>query len=119
MLFNSIDFWIFFPVVTLIYAVIPRKIRCLWLLIASYYFYMCWNAGYAVLIAFSTCITYAAGLMIEKLERLPLDKEMIALESGITLQADGVKDNRIVKVLLTLPESSGQTEETAAESSSY
>ena len=52
----------------MIYAIIPKKIRCLWLLIASYYFYMCWNARYAVLIAFSTFITYVAGLLIEKLE---------------------------------------------------
>ena len=68
MFFNSIDFLIFFPVVTLIYMIIPKKLRCLWLLIASYYFYMCWNAGYAVLIAFSTFVTYAVGLLIERLE---------------------------------------------------
>ncbi len=68
MLFNSIDFWIFFPAVTLVYAVVPRKLRCLWLLIASYYFYMCWNIKYAALIAISTIVTYAAGLLIEKLE---------------------------------------------------
>ena len=43
------------------------------------------------------------GLIIEKLERLPLDKESIELDNGITLQADGVQDNRIVKVLITLP----------------
>ncbi len=68
MIFNSIDFWIFFPIVTLIYAVIPRKLRCVWLLVASYYFYMCWNAKYAALIVFSTVVTYAAGLLIEKLK---------------------------------------------------
>ena len=77
MLFNSIDFLIFFPVVTLIYAVIPKRIRCLWLLIASYYFYMCWNAGYAVLIALSTFITYAAGLLIEKLENRAAKKWVV------------------------------------------
>lgn len=43
------------------------------------------------------------GLMIENLERLPQDGETIVLDNGITLQADGVQDNRIVKVLLTLP----------------
>ena len=68
MLFNSINFLIFFPVVTLIYAIVPKRIRCFWLLIASYYFYMCWNARYAILIAISTFITYAAGLLTEKLE---------------------------------------------------
>ena len=43
------------------------------------------------------------GLIIEKLERLPQDKESIELDNGIILQADGVQDNRIVKVLITLP----------------
>lgn len=66
MLFNSIDFMIFFPVVTMIYFVIPRKIRYLWLLAASYYFYMSWNPKYAVLMLLSTVITYASGLLIEK-----------------------------------------------------
>ena len=56
------------------------------------------------------------GLMIEQLERLPQDKEAIVLENGISLQAEGVQDNRIVKVLLTLPAQNEQTEETPAES---
>lgn len=43
------------------------------------------------------------GLILEKLNRLPQDQETIELENGITLQACGVQDNRIVKVLITLP----------------
>lgn len=44
------------------------------------------------------------GLMIEQLERLPEDGESILLEeSGITLKAVGVQDNRIRKVLIMLP----------------
>lgn len=43
------------------------------------------------------------GLIIEKLERLPQDQETIVLDNGISLLADGIKDNRIVKVLITLP----------------
>ena len=54
MLFNSYQFLIFFPVVVLLYYVIPQKIRYLWLLAASYYFYMCWNAKYALLLLVST-----------------------------------------------------------------
>ncbi len=65
MVFNSIDFLVFFPIVTVIFFVIPKKARTLWLLTASYYFYMSWNPGYAVLIALSTIITYASGLLIE------------------------------------------------------
>lgn len=66
MLFNSGKFLIFFPIVTLIYFILPKKIRQYWLLIASWYFYMCWNAGYIVLILYSTVITYISGLLIEK-----------------------------------------------------
>ncbi len=66
MLFNSIEFLIFFPVVTLLYFAIPHKVRYIWLLLASYFFYMCWNPKYALLMGFSTISTYFAGLMIEK-----------------------------------------------------
>lgn len=66
MLFNSIEFLIFFPIVVIIYLIIPKRIRYLWLLIASYYFYMNWNEQYAILIAISTLITYVCGLVIEQ-----------------------------------------------------
>ncbi len=66
MLFNSFDFLIFFPVVVLIYFIIPKKVRYIWLLISSYYFYMCWNAKYALLIAISTLITWISGLLLSK-----------------------------------------------------
>lgn len=64
MLFNSIDFLIFFPIVVLLYYCIPHKFRYIWLLISSYYFYMCWNVKYALLLLLSTAITYASGLLI-------------------------------------------------------
>ena len=44
------------------------------------------------------------GLIIEQLERIPDDKESIQLENGIVLQAQGIAKNRILKVLITLPE---------------
>lgn len=66
MLFNSLHFLIFFPVVTLVYFIIPKKLRYLWLLAASYYFYMCWNAKYALLIAFSTAVTWFSGFLLGK-----------------------------------------------------
>lgn len=66
MLFNSIEFMVFFPVVLFIYFIIPRKLRSLWMLVASYYFYMSWNPQYAILIALSTVFTYAGGILVEK-----------------------------------------------------
>ena len=68
MLFNSFSFIIFFPIVTLLYFVIPHKFRYIWLLIASYYFYMNWNAVYVLLLLASTVITYTGGLLIDAAE---------------------------------------------------
>lgn len=65
MLFNSISFLLFFPIVVIIYFIIPRKIRYIWLLVASYYFYMSWNPKYALLMGLSTIITYLSGILIE------------------------------------------------------
>ena len=65
MLFNSIDFLIFFPVVVLVYFILPKKIKYIWLLIASYYFYMGWNAKYALLLFFSTAVTYLSGVAMD------------------------------------------------------
>ncbi len=55
------------------------------------------------------------GLIIEKLERLPQDNESIELDNGIELQAKGVQDNRIVKVLITLPSTVEPAEEETPE----
>lgn len=65
MLFNSLNFLIFFPLVVLVYYILPGRVKKFWLLAASYYFYMCWNARYALLILLSTVITYASGLLME------------------------------------------------------
>ncbi len=69
MLFNSIEFLIFFPIVLLIYFVVPQKAKNLWLLAASYYFYMCWNAKYVLLLLFSTLVTYTGGLCMETVKQ--------------------------------------------------
>lgn len=44
------------------------------------------------------------GLIIESLDRLPDDKEEVTLPNGIRLQVEGVAQNRISKVILTLPD---------------
>ena len=66
MLFNSFAFLIFFPLVCLIYFILPYKYRWAFLLVASYYFYMNWKPVYAVLIFSSTIITYYSAIFIEK-----------------------------------------------------
>ena len=68
MLFNSISFAIFFPVVTLLYFVLPYGYRNLLLLIASCFFYMFFKPIYILILFFTIVIDYWAGLLIEKAE---------------------------------------------------
>lgn len=68
MLFNSMHFLFFFPIVVIAYYMMPKNLKNFWLLVASYYFYMCWNAKYALLILTSTFVTYISGLLLEKIK---------------------------------------------------
>ena len=79
MLFNSISFLIFFPVVVILYFVIPKKIKKVWLLLASYFFYMSWNAKYGLLIAFSTVVTYLCARLIDASDKGAVRKLILAL----------------------------------------
>ncbi len=51
------------------------------------------------------------GIIIESLDRLPEDGEEVTLENGIRLKVQGIEQNRIVKVLMTLPEKSENEED--------
>lgn len=69
MLFNSLIFLVFFPLVCMVYFCIPSKhlmARNSFLLIASYFFYMNWNPAYALLLLTSTIVTYFAAIGIER-----------------------------------------------------
>lgn len=85
MLFNSYSFMLFFPIVLFVYFVIPKKARHLWLLVASYYFYMGWNAKYALLIAVSTVVTYLGGIFLGKTKSITKKKWIVALVVSINL----------------------------------
>jgi len=75
MLFNTIDFAIFLPIVVLIYYLIPQKQRWMLLLAASYYFYMSWKVEYILLIFASTLVDYFSGIRMaglpDRRSRLP------------------------------------------------
>lgn len=70
MLFNSIDFAIFLPVVFILYWLLNKNLRLqnLLLLIASYFFYACWDYRFLALILFSTGVDYLFGIKISKTE---------------------------------------------------
>lgn len=67
MLFNSLPFLLFFPAMCVLYYCIPGswlRLRNLFLLTASYYFYMSWEPVYALLLLTSTVVTYLSALGI-------------------------------------------------------
>ena len=80
MLFNSLHILVFFPIVTLVYFLIPQKVKYLWLLAASYYFYMCWNPKYALLMLTSTGITFLSGLAIYRFGNIKNEKKAAVLK---------------------------------------
>lgn len=68
MLFNSIEFAVFFPLVVSLYFFTPHKYRWLLLLIASCIFYMAFIPAYILVLAALILIDYSAGIFMEKLE---------------------------------------------------
>ena len=64
--FNSLEYIAFLPVTVLLYYILPRKIKNPMLLAASYFFYMCWSPVYALLMLFSTSVTYLCGILVGK-----------------------------------------------------
>jgi D-alanyl-lipoteichoic acid acyltransferase DltB (MBOAT superfamily) len=66
MLFNSFHFLLFFPIVVTLYFFLPHRYRWMFLLAASYYFYMCWRPEYVIVLILITLIDYYAGVQIAK-----------------------------------------------------
>lgn len=65
MLFNSINFAIFLPIVFFLYwfvAIKSYKLQNVLLLFASYYFYACWDWKFLFLLIFSTLLDYITGI---------------------------------------------------------
>jgi D-alanyl-lipoteichoic acid acyltransferase DltB (MBOAT superfamily) len=80
MLFNSFQFILFFPIVVAAYFALNPKYRWILLLLASYYFYMCWNYKYIVLIMFSTVVDYSAGILLHRAQK-PTIRKLLLLGS--------------------------------------
>ena len=79
MLFNSLQFVVFFPIVIILYFIIPHNKRWILLLIASYYFYMCWKVDYIILIMISTLIDYVCSNKMSKINEKPKRKKWLLI----------------------------------------
>lgn len=66
MLFNSLEFLLFFPVVTILFYLLPHRFRWMHLLIASCIFYMFFIPKYILILFVTILIDYAAGIGIAK-----------------------------------------------------
>ncbi len=67
--FNSGKFLVFFPCAVIVYFLLPKKAKSIWLLACSYYFYMAWNPAYILLLIFSTLVTYLSGIVLDDLKK--------------------------------------------------
>lgn len=85
MLFNTARYVLFLPAVVLLYYLLPRKFRYIWLLAASYYFYMQWNPWYILLLFTCTLTTWTAGMLLSGLHGREGDGS-ITPESGRKLR---------------------------------
>ena len=74
MLFNSIEFAVFLPVVFLLYWFVFNrrlKLQNLFIVVVSYIFYGWWDWRFLFLIAFTSFCSWGSGLLIEKYRETP------------------------------------------------
>ncbi len=93
MLFNSIDFVLFFPIVLVLYWVATKgdlKRQNVLLLIASYFFYACWDYRFLFLLIFSTLLDYFTGIKMFEAGTKNRKKFWFWLSIGINLGFLGV-----------------------------
>lgn len=93
MFFNSLEFAIFLPIVFVLYWFVFNKSKAAQnaiLILASYYFYACWDWHFLFLLVFSTLLDYVSGIQIEKSTSPKTAKFWFWLSIGINLGFLGV-----------------------------
>ncbi len=85
MLFNSIQFLIFFIILLFVYFIIPFRYRWILLLTASYYFYMSWKAEYVILILISTLVSYLTALQIGRVKEKKIKRRYLIVSILVNL----------------------------------
>ena len=90
--FNSLEFFLFFPTLLLLYTLVYRRqnARTVLLLVASYLFYMSWNWKYAGIMLFSTALDYYLGLLMAGQERPDRRKLLVVVSVATNLAVLGV-----------------------------
>lgn len=93
MLFNSIDFAIFLPIVFILYWFVTNKsltAQNILLLLSSYFFYACWDWRFLFLLIFSTLLDYYTGIKMSEAKNQRLKKSWFWLSISVNLGFLGV-----------------------------
>jgi D-alanyl-lipoteichoic acid acyltransferase DltB (MBOAT superfamily) len=93
MLFNSINFALFLPIVFLLYWFVAQrsyKLQNVLLLVSSYFFYACWDWRFLFLLIFSTLLDYYTGLKMSDAKNIKTKKFWFWLSISINLGFLGV-----------------------------
>ena len=104
MAFASTGFLIFLLVGVIVYYLIPKKFQWIWLLILSYYFYMCSGVRTLGLIITTTITTFLGGIWLEEitLKRDEWLKEHKADMSSEEKKAYKAKTKKYKRLILAL-----------------
>lgn len=87
MSFTSLSFLLFFVIILIINYCLPQRYRWMFLLGASYYFYLNWQPIYAILLSISIVITYLAGRLLYRDTGRTQSRKIICATSIILLIA--------------------------------
>ena len=93
MLFNSIGFAVFLPIVLGLYWFVTRKslrAQNILLLVSSYFFYSCWDWRFLFLLVFSTLLDYFSAFKIADASSQSKRKMWLFISTGINLGFLGV-----------------------------
>ena len=85
MTFNSWEFLLFYPVVVLLYFLLPSKMKWPMLLVASYFFYMCYSPDLVFLIFGTTLVSWLSSRYMEKTESVAIRRLLLTLTLVVSL----------------------------------
>lgn len=85
MLFNSLEFLIFYPIIAALYFILPHRIRWVLLLAGSFYFYMAWKPEYIILILITSFVSYFSGIKMGGTDKKDKKKIYLMLSLIINL----------------------------------
>ena len=87
MVFNSVEFLVFLPLVVAAYYLLPQRARWLWLLAASCVFYMWFVPKYILILLFTIVVDYTAGILVERHKEVASKKKTFLIVSIVSTLA--------------------------------